>query len=494
MDALRRLAQADQPAEPAAPPQTLAPVDDDFDDFLALFDDLRGLAPSSFFLLFKIARILKSPDAKLAGQLKGFFDVCARSDRTATLDTLKARSLAEHVPVIAGHDPHFGLRRIKSIEEVGAVRPHEVAEEDFTELLRKAEEQQLQVRVLVHDGEGSAGMETAPIKDRGSRQIVNAAEQKLYILLDRSYSMWYRQRMLYAKVLAFEYLRHKKRTGARLFFRPFDFEVYDLIKLAEPADYDRLFRHLLYIEPGGKGTDIGHAIEVAAQDIRFDGLFEGAEVLLITDGMDRIDPAHLKEVLGEKTKLHLVKIGRDAAEPQPTEIKDLIEKDKSIAGLSRDQIAEYYQRQITTAWQEVTETLLETDDLDEAGLDFGEPEVQFALRATEKVTGVDPPTMSLAETETAFRKATFLEGFIEVMLNHAEDVPAIAQRQTELNEAAERLRRFKVRLATKSGGAADLLAGKEVRFINDKTLRKQAKKPSFRWKICRVCRNRTNCC
>jgi hypothetical protein len=476
MDALSRLAQG---ADAPRPPETLlvdSPVDQDFDDFLDLFADLRGLVPSSFFLLFKIARIVKSPDGKLGGQLKGFFDICLSADRRTAVDSPSKKSLAENVPVLTGHDPHFGERRIKGVEEVGAIKPGDVATEDFTELLRKAEEQQLHIRVLVRDGKGSAGMETAPIRDRGSRQMTNAAEQKLYILLDRSYSMWYRERMLFAKVLAIEYLRQKKRGGARLFFRPFDFQVYELTKLTDAADFDRLMRQLLFVEPGGKGTDITQAISVAAQDIRFDGMFEGAEILLITDGMDAIDAAQIKEMLGDKTKLHMLKIGREATEPQPSEIKDLIDKDRSVAGLTREQIAEFYKHKIESAWSEVTETLIETDDLQDRNLAVGEDEIQFALRAVEKLAAADPQNMSLAEAENAFRKASFLEGFVEFLIDHAADSPTVAGRKGDLENALSRLHGYKLRIAAKSGITANLLAAKDVRFVTDKALRKQAKK------------------
>jgi Mg-chelatase subunit ChlD len=475
MDALRRLAQEEQQAPPPGPLAEV-PYDSSFDDFLALFEDLRGLAPSSFFLLFKIARIIKTPNAKIAGQLKGFFDICQSSDRTGVTENQAKKSLAEAVPVLSGHDPHFGIRRTTGVEEVSSAQPTDVAIEDFTELLRKAEEKQLNIRVLVRDGPGQAAMETAPIRDRGSREMVNSAEQKLYILLDRSYSMWHRERMLYAKLLAIEYLRSKKRTGARLFFRCFDFEVYPVETLNSPEDYDSLIRRMLFVEPGGKGTDIGLAIEVAAKDIHRDGMYEGAEILLITDGMDRIEADHIKEVLGSKTKLHMLKIGRDANEPQPSELKDMIAKDPSIAGLGGEQVAELYKRQISRAWEQVSETLLETDDIDDKDLRVGDPEVDFVVRAVELMCAVEPKEMALAEAETAYRKASFFEGFAEMLLSHADGSEAVDRRKGELTDALQKLRAYKVRVAAKSGIAANLLAARDIHFVADKTLRKQAKK------------------
>jgi len=479
MDALRRLAGGAQQKTSAGIP-TFRTIDEDFDDFLDLFQDLQGLIPSSFFLLFKIARVLKSADAKLAGQLKGFFDICRASERRAPIESPDRRTLDEKVPVITTHDPEWGGRRIRGIEELTSVLPKDLAEEEFTDLLRKAEERELKIRVLLRTGETQGGSETAPITAGGSRQLVNAAEQKLYILLDRSYSMRHRHRLLYAKVLAIEYLRNKKRTNARLFFRPFDFDVYELEKLADPQDYDRLIRKLLFIEPGGKGTDITHALQVAAQDIQFDGMFENAEILLITDGMDRIEIDEIKEMLGERILLHMVKIGRDAAEPQQSEIEDMkkemLETDQSAAILTREDFNRIYNERLTAAWEKVTETLLETDDFQSQDVSFGDQEVQFALDAASKILAVEADLLSLTEIESLFRRASFVEGFIDLLLEQAEKSPAVEARRADLETTGSNLTSFKLKLAALTGISAGMLATKDLRFVNDKVLRRQAKK------------------
>jgi von Willebrand factor type A domain len=474
MDALGRLAHPSKPGTSAT--TTPPPLTEDFDDFLELFDDLRGLAPASFFLLFKIARVIKTPEAKLNGQLQGFFDVCEQSDLHAPTDRPDKSRLQESVPILTDHDPQFGIRKIKGIEEIPLARPGDVAEEEFTDLMRRAEEGQLNVRVLLRNGQGQAGVETAPITDRGSRAMTNAAEQKLYILMDRSFSMWNHHRLMYAKVLAIEFLRRKKKTGARLFFRGFDFDVAELETLQNPGDYDRLIRKLLYMEPGGKGTDIALALRTAARDIAFDGLFEGAEILLITDGMDRVEPEELMADIGDKIKIHMLKIGRDEADPHDSEVKEMIAADHEVAELSRDAIAHLFQQRLTQTWEQITETLLETDDIDATDLTFGEQEVEFALAAVEKTVAMPVTGLTLADAENAFRKASFLEGFLELLIDAAEDNPAVAARRSELKEGHERLHRFKVSIAAKSGINASLLAAKDLRFVADRSLRKQAKK------------------
>ncbi|HPQ69574.1 MAG TPA: VWA domain-containing protein [bacterium] len=478
MDTLERLARPEAAKQQPDVAEQL-PLDDSFDDFLDLFDELRGLVPLSFFILFKIARVLKTPDGKLGGELKGFFDICRDADRTALLDENSNFSLSEQVPVFNGHDPYMGTRRIKSVEEISSVLPNDVAIEEFTDLIRKAEERQLDVRVLLHENETNASKETAPITDRGSRQMSNAAEQKLYILLDRSYSMWEHHRLLFAKVLAIEFLRRKKGTGARLFYRPFDFDVYALEKVVKRTDYDALIRKLLFIEPGGKGTDIQTALLTAVEDIKFDGMFEGAEILLITDGCDRVEVDVLREAFADKVKLHMIKIGRDAQEPGSAEIKDMIEKDQSIAGMDRDRIAALYKKQLLTQWDELTETMIETDDLDGADMNVGAEEIQFALESADKVLQTDIAGLTSTEVESTFRRASFIEGFLTFLAERGETSPAVAAQAGEIKAKREALAQFKLRLVAKNQTLANLLANKDLKFVTDRKLRREAKKANL---------------
>jgi len=477
MDALSRLAQTHENAAPPDP-EELRPWDEDFDDFLDLFDELRGLVPLSFFLIFKIARVLKSPNGQLGDQLKGFYNICQRADRTTQIDD-DQQTIAGEVPVFDTHNPHFGTRRIKGLEEISSVMPNDVAIEDFPDLMRKSEDRELNIRVLITEDEQKIDKQTAPIHDRGHREMSNAAEQKLYILLDRSYSMWEHHRLLFAKLLAIEYLRRKKASGARLFFRAFDFDVYELEKISRPADYDKLIRKLLYIEPGGKGTDIQLALLTAAEDIKFDGMLESAEILLISDGADHIDVDEVKKALGDDIKLHMIKLGRDAIEPSAAEVKEMKSKDHSMQVMDRDQIASYYKKQLMLVWDEVTETMIETDDLDSMEMAVGEEEVQFALDAAEKVLAVEADNLNTAQTESAFRKASFVEGFLGYLSERIDQSPAAAARKGDIENTLAALHAFKLRIAQKNQMLANLLAGKDLKFVNDRELRKAAKKANM---------------
>lgn len=455
------------------------PIDQEFDEFLDLFENLRGLVPSSFFLLFKIARVLKTPDGKLNGQLHGFFDICRESDRQKAIDEKKAATIDKDVPIFSDHDPQFGIRRIKGIEEIREVNPNDVAIEDFTTLLRKAEEKELRVRVLMHGNEAQTELETAPIRDGGAHQMTNAAEQKLYILFDRSYSMAEHHRLLFAKILTIEFLRRKKSSGARLFFRAFDYQVYQVEKVGQAGQFDNLVRKLLFIEPGGKGTDIQLAIMTAAEDIKFEGMYENAEILLITDGCDRIELDTVKEALGEKIKLHMVKVGRDSTEPSQTEVKEMMAEDHSLSAKDRDEIAVFYKKRLMQQWDDISETLVETDDLDEMEIQLGEEEIQFVLAAAKKTVSINVNQLTSAEIESSFRQASFIEGFLSFLLARAEGSEVITAHKRLLSSALEQIRSFKIQIGAKNQMLANLLASKDLKFVQDRTLRRMCKKTNL---------------
>ena len=137
-----------------------------------------------------------------------------------------------------------------------------------------------------------------------------------------------------------------------------------------------------------------------------------------------------------------------------------------------------YKEQLLKQWNEVTTTLIETDDLDSAELQVGPEEVGFALDAAEKVLRIsDLPTS--AEIESAFRKASFIEGFLSFLLEREETSKAVAARKGDIQGVQQRLYDFKLRLAAKNQMLANLLANKDLHFMTDDKLRRQAKKANL---------------
>jgi len=122
----------------------------------------------------------------------------------------------------------------------------------------------------------------------------------LYVLLDKSGSMD-GEKIRWAKATAIALFMRARREGRPFLIRFFDSAPYSLIKVSrssKPGETLRLMDYLARIKSGG-GTDITRSIIAACQDVsglRMRGL---GELILITDGEDRIAEnmvrKHMKE-------------------------------------------------------------------------------------------------------------------------------------------------------------------------------------------------------
>jgi uncharacterized protein with von Willebrand factor type A (vWA) domain len=131
-------------------------------------------------------------------------------------------------------------------------------------------------------------------------KVVRQDYGPLYVLLDKSGSMD-GERIRWAKATAIALFMRAKREGRPFLIRFFDSAPYSLIKVSrssKPGETLRLMDYLARIKSGG-GTDITRSIIAACQDVselKMKGL---GELILITDGEDRIAEnmvrRHLKE-------------------------------------------------------------------------------------------------------------------------------------------------------------------------------------------------------
>jgi len=122
----------------------------------------------------------------------------------------------------------------------------------------------------------------------------------LYVLLDKSGSMD-GEKIRWAKATAIALFMRARREGRPFLIRFFDSAPYTLIKVSrssKPSETLRLMEYLARIKSGG-GTDITRSIVSACQDVaglRMKGL---GELILITDGEDRIAENMVRKHLRE---------------------------------------------------------------------------------------------------------------------------------------------------------------------------------------------------
>jgi len=126
------------------------------------------------------------------------------------------------------------------------------------------------------------------VRDYQSRRL---KKQALYLLVDVSGSMRNGTKNAYASGLALSFVRQAVSEGATYFLRFFDEDVSPLHKITNKEEAEKMCDTLVREPYSGGGTRIDSAIDVAIKDIKDDPVaFEKSEIMIITDGEDRVDP------------------------------------------------------------------------------------------------------------------------------------------------------------------------------------------------------------
>lgn len=97
-------------------------------------------------------------------------------------------------------------------------------------------------------------------------------------------------KMAWAKAVALALYMKAIRSGRQYYLRFFDSQPYDLMKIGRSPRAEEAIKLMEYIAriKGSGGTDISRAIITATTDIRSGAIREGTDIILITDGIDRI--------------------------------------------------------------------------------------------------------------------------------------------------------------------------------------------------------------
>ncbi|HPD04766.1 MAG TPA: hypothetical protein PLJ75_05805, partial [Spirochaetota bacterium] len=285
------------------------------------------------------------------------------------------------------------------------------------------------------------------LQDESGRQA-NRFDQKFYLLLDRSRSMEIRMRSFFSKCLVAEFLRRKLNSNAKIFYRPFDSKPGDLFKIEKKEDFPFLIERVLLTTTGGTSTNLQQAVFQAIDDINFDKDMLNSEILVVTDGISKIDKYLLKEKLGD-IKLNILKVGRDLAEPDyfemkktfdankmkfdPTalNIKEIQQKmEKSQDGeeaLSPLQKRAYryileYSETMFKDLKEISHRFVEIPDLDPSSLfELTDEKLDAIETAVDDFTRIDYNTKTLEERKKLFKQAYFLSQYVTLLLENKKN-------------------------------------------------------------------------
>ncbi len=121
------------------------------------------------------------------------------------------------------------------------------------------------------------------------RKVLSQSHGPLYCLLDKSGSMD-GLKMIWAKAVALSLYMRALKEHREFYFRFFDSIPYPLAKVDRRPKAQQVLRLIEYIARvrGSGGTDISRAIILAANDIRSGAVKDTSDIVLITDGVDRI--------------------------------------------------------------------------------------------------------------------------------------------------------------------------------------------------------------
>jgi uncharacterized protein with von Willebrand factor type A (vWA) domain len=122
----------------------------------------------------------------------------------------------------------------------------------------------------------------------------------IYLLLDKSGSMD-GEKILWAKAVALALYSRARRENRDFYLRFFDNIPYPLIKVIKNAKNKDVLKMVEYIGKirGGGGTDISRSVMSACDDIK-DGHVKGvSEVIILTDGEDKIAETTVRRSLKE---------------------------------------------------------------------------------------------------------------------------------------------------------------------------------------------------
>lgn len=410
-------------------------------DSLGLFDELSVLLPPEFFIIFEIAQVIFTPEL-ISEALNAVEDI-SREEKIEAPNRDES-ILINRVERISPLSDIMVIDRYRTIYDLKKALPRELAWEDTIFDIKLFKHELLVQKFYEEKADTFKPIST--LQDESGRQA-NRFDQKFYLLLDRSRSMEIRMRSFFSKCLVAEFLRRKLNSNAKIFYRPFDSKPGDLFKIEKKEDFPFLIERVLLTTTGGTSTNLQQAVFQAIDDINFDKDMLNSEILVVTDGISKIDKYLLKEKLGD-IKLNILKVGRDLAEPDyfemkktfdankmkfdPTalnikEIQHKMDKSQEEEALSPLQKRAYryileYSETMFKDLKEVSHRFVEIPDLDPSSLyELTDEKLDAIETAVDDFSRIDYNTKTLEERKKLFKQAYFLSQYVTLLLENKKN-------------------------------------------------------------------------
>lgn len=436
---------------------------------LGFFDNLQVILPAKFFMIFEIARVVFTPDF-ISEALSAIEDISKEEkiespDRDETI-------LVNRMEKVSPLSDNMVIDTYRTIYDLKRTLPRELALEDEMFDIKLFKRTLLVQRFFETRADSFKPVST--LRDESGRQA-NRFDQKFYLLLDRSRSMDFKMRSFFSKCLVAEFLRRKLNGNAKIFYRPFDTKTGDLVKIEKKDDFPVLIEKVLLTTTGGTSTNLQEAVYQAVEDIRFDKELINAEILVVTDGISKIDKYGMKNKLAD-IKLNVLKIGDDLAEPNFFEMKKTLEFSKidfdpssvnikeikkkmaEAGGEGDDSVLSPKERRayrylldfserMFNDLREVSQRFVEIKDLEPYELFKLTDEMLDSIEtAVDELYRIDLEVRTQEERERLYKQAYFLGQYLELLMEYGGN-----NRNPILQRADARVREIKQRMLEDPG-------------------------------------------
>lgn len=291
----------------------------EFWESFGIFDNLQMILPREFYILFEIARNIFTGDVSSEVN-KAIEDISSEeaSWKSSREENIEINRLDRTAPL----SDRMEIDKFRKITELKKALPRELAHDDDIFEIKLFTRSLLIRKFYETDADTFKPISTS--RDEQGKDA-NRFEQKFYILLDRSRSMEQKFRSFYSKFIVAEFLRRKFKSKAKLYYRPFDTTTGELFKVEKTEDFPGLVENIMLTVTGGTSTNIQRAVFQAVNDIKYDKDMLNAEILVVTDGISRIDRYDMKKKLGD-IKLNILKIGDEFVSAGYFELKSELKK------------------------------------------------------------------------------------------------------------------------------------------------------------------------
>jgi len=464
---------------------------DDFISYwngLGFFENIQSVLPPEFFILFEIARNIftEKTDSQAMNAVDEISsdEVIFKPDRD---DSIRVNRIEKPAPLGNKMEIDF----YKNIHDLKNALPRELAFDDeifSAKLFTKT----LLIRKF-YETESDRFKSISTSRDKKGKDA-NKFEQKFYILMDRSNSMETKMRLFYTKCIVAELLRRKLNTNAKLFYRAFDTEPGKLFKIEKKADFNRLIEKVMFTTTKGR-TNIQKAILQAVKDIKFEKEMLNTEILIVTDGISKIDKYETIKELGS-IKLNVLKIGHEFAEMSYFDVKSVLDQenidfDPSAINLKKMQenlnssneddsslsLMEQraYRRVLDFSnsafkdLKEISSKYIEIDDLNLGSLfTLSDENYQNLKQSVENLSRTGLSSMDLESKKKLYKQAYLLYQYLDMLSNKSKSY------LSEINSLKEQMQSFKQNLLGDPVLLFEIM-GVDA-FDDDKKLMKLAKK------------------